>query len=128
MNAKDLFLNWGMLLIGVITNVMGMYLVKMKMNELGGIDVSSMKMALGYFLLLLRSPLAMIGAILFIIAPFPYAVAISRMELSLAYPLSIALSCLIIVPLTFIFFGESITFNKIAAIAMILVSLYFLYR
>lgn len=128
MIVRDIFLSWGMLLIGVFTNVTGMYLVKMKMNELGGIEVSSLKAVLGYFLIFARSPLAVIGVILFLIAPLPYAIAVSRMELSLVYPLSIALSCLIIVPLTFIFFGESVTLNKIVAIAMILGSLYFLYR
>ena len=128
MNLRDFFLSWGMLIIGVFANVMGMYLVKMKMNELGGIEVSSLRMVVTYFLALARSPLAVIGAIIFLIAPLPYAIAISRMELSVAYPLSIALSCLILLPLTFIFFGESVTFNKVAATAMILASLYFLYK
>jgi len=128
MNAKNFFLSWGMLIIGVIMNVMGMYLVKMKMNEIGIMEVSSFKVVLNYFLMLIKSPFAVAGIVLFLVAPLPYAISISRLELSLAYPLSIALSCLIILPLTFIFFGESITFNKIAAVVMILISVYFLYK
>jgi multidrug transporter EmrE-like cation transporter len=107
---------------------MGMYLVKMKMNEMGSIEVGSLKVILNYFMMLVKSPLAVIGVILFMVAPLPYAISISRLELSLAYPLSIALSCLIILPLTFIFFGETITFNKITAVVMILISIYFLYK
>ncbi|MFA6078139.1 MAG: hypothetical protein WC779_00110 [Candidatus Omnitrophota bacterium] len=128
MHSKDIFLSWGMLFIGVIMNVMGMYFIKMKMNELGGMQVSSVKVLADYFLMFMRSPLAVVGVALFLLAPLPYAVAVSRMELSVAYPLSIALSCLIIVPLTFIFFGESVTANKVIAIFMILGSLYFLYK
>jgi multidrug transporter EmrE-like cation transporter len=117
-----------MILAGVITNVLGMYLIKMKMNALGAMDVSSFKPAIGYFFALAKSPVALTGVVLFMIAPVPFAIALSRMELSTAYPLSIAMSCLIIVPLTFVFFGEGVSPNKIVAILMIIASLYFMYR
>ncbi len=128
MGSKDLFLSWGMLLMGVLANVAGIYLVKMRMNELGGIQVSSVKVVVDYFLMFIRSPLATLGVVLFLLAPLPYAIAVSRMELSVAYPLSIALSCLILAPLTIIFFGEALTLNKAVAIVMIIASLYFLYK
>lgn len=128
MNPKGFFLTWGMILAGVVTNVLGMYLIKMKMNGLGAIEVSSFGAFIGYFFTLAKSPAAIIGVVLFMIAPLPFAVALSRMELSTAYPLSIALSCLIVVPLSAIFFGEVININKIIAIVMIIASLYFLYK
>ncbi|MCM8790632.1 MAG: hypothetical protein NC938_02920 [Candidatus Omnitrophica bacterium] len=128
MNLKTFLLTWGMILVGVIMNVLGMYFVKMRMNELGAIELTSVKAVTGYFLSLVMSPLALVGLILFLLAPLPSAIALSRMELSIAYPLSIALSCLIIVPLASIFFGEIVNMNKILAIVMIIASLYFMYK
>jgi multidrug transporter EmrE-like cation transporter len=100
----------------------------MKMNDLGVIDVNSLKAFFGYFFALAKSPVAIAGFVLFMVAPAPFAIALSRMELSTAYPLSVALSCLIVVLLSTTFFGEPFTLNKILAIAMIIVSLHFLYR
>jgi multidrug transporter EmrE-like cation transporter len=117
-----------MILAGAIMNVSGMYLIKMKMNTLGAMDVSSLRQAAGYLVALARSPAAVVGVVLFTIAPLPSAVALSRMELSTAYPLAIAFGCLILVPLTALFFGESVSVNKIIAIIMIVMSLYFLYK
>jgi len=128
MNPKSLFLTWGMILAGVVTNVLGMYLIKMKMNDLGAIQVTSLGSVIQYFFMLAKSAAAMTGFVLFMIAPVPFAIALSRMELSTAYPLSIALSCLMVVPITALFFGETIGANKVIAIVMIITSLYFLYK
>ena len=128
MTAKDFFLSWGMVLAGVVMNVAGIYIVKLKINNIGAIQFDSMRVVVEYFLTLAKSPLAIIGGILIMAAPFPYAIALSRMQLSMAYPLSIALNCAIILPLSIIFLGESVTVNKLTAIGMVLISLYFLYK
>ena len=128
MIIKDFFLSWGMLLIGVVMNVFGIYVVKMKINELGEFSFGSFATVVNYFLTLAKSPLAIIGAVAIMAAPFPYAIALSKMELSIAYPLSVALNCILVLFLTVLFLGESLTWNKAGAIAMILVSLFFLYK
>lgn len=128
MNIKEFCLSWGMLLIGSIMNVFGVYVIKMKINTLGGFQFNSLGGVFDYFLALMRFPLVIIGAIFVLIVPLPYAIALSKMELSVAYPLSVAFNCLIILPLAAIFLGESITLSKLVAVGLILVSLYFLYK
>ena len=49
-------------------------------------------------------------------------------EISTVYPVSVALNFLILIPLTIIFLGESLTASKVAGIFFIIVSLYLLYK
>ena len=128
MNTKEFFLTWGMLLLGVLMNVFGVYVVKMKINALGSVQFSSIGTFFNYFLTLAKSPLALLGAAAILAAPFPYAIALSRMQLSIAYPVSVALNCLIIIPLTVLFMGEILTWYKVAGIGFMLISLYLLYK
>lgn len=127
MNMKEFLLSWGMLFIGVLLNVFGIYIIKLKINTLGNIQLESIGAMIGYFLTLIKMPLVIVGAISVLAAPLPYAIALSRLELSIAYPASVALNCLIILPLTIIFLGEDLTFTKAIGMGLILVSLYLLY-
>jgi len=128
MNSKEFFLTWGMLIIGVIMNVFGIYVVKVKMNILGQVQLSSFGTVFNYFFTLLKSPLALCGVLAVLAAPLPLAIAVSRMELSVAYPAAIAFNFVILVPLSVLFLGESITLGKAAGIGLIVISLYLLHK
>lgn len=128
MNITTSALTWGMLLLGVLMNVIGIYAVKVKMNALGSMGVGSIGAVVGYLVELVKSPSALIGGVLVMAAPLPYAVALSRMQLSIAYPISIALNFLVILPITVIFLGEALTINKLLGGFLILVSIYLLYK
>ena len=128
MNLREFGLSWGILLIGVFMNVLGIYTVKVKINALGAISFESLGAFFSYFATLLKSPVALAGALAVILAPIPYAIAISRMQISTAYPVSIALTFLLLLPLSILFLGETMTISKSIAIVMILASLFLLYR
>lgn len=128
MNMKDFLLSWGMLILGVLLNVFGAYAVKAKINTLGSIPFDSVLSVINYFFALIKFPLAIAGAIAILAAPFPYAIALSRMDLSIAYPVSVAINCLILIPITILFLGEMLTVNKSIGILLILVSLFLLHK
>ena len=128
MNVKEFFLSWGMLFLGVIMNVVGVYLVKLKINELGAVQFDALMSVITYFIDLIRTPLVLVGAFFVLAAPLPYAIALSRMDLSVAYPFSIALNCLIILPIAVIYLGEGFTWNKAIGTGLIIISIYVLYR
>jgi len=128
LKLQNYFLSWGMILIGVFMNVLGAYVVKLKINELGGIQFESIKTVITYFWNLASFPLAFMGGILIMAAPFPLAIALSRMELSTAYPASVGLNFIILLPLTTIFLGESLVWTKIIAIILIIISLVLLHK
>jgi multidrug transporter EmrE-like cation transporter len=123
---KEILLSWGTLVLSVIFNVFGVFVIKLKMNELGPVSVNSPKAFTSYFLLLLSSKILVTGVILFFISPFIFAVALSRMELTVAYPVQILLNLLFLAILAVMFLGEGLTITKIAAMILAFVSIYLL--
>jgi multidrug transporter EmrE-like cation transporter len=128
MNAKDFFLSWGMLVIGVIMNIFGTSVIKLKMNLLGRIDFDSLFGFCGYFVSLAKHPAALLGIIAVLAAPVPLAIALSRMELSVAYPVATALNFLVLIPFSIAILGETFTVTKLLAVGLIAVSVYLLYK
>ena len=121
-------LDWAMLVLGAVLNVGGIYLVKVEMTRAGAVPMTSFLSAATYFLGLATSPRAVVGAAAIFLAPFPYAVAVSRMDLSVAYPASIALNCLILLPFAAGGLGEAMSASRIVAIGLVMVSVYLLSR
>src|SRR5688572_14372130 len=98
-SIKEFGLSWGMLTAAAVLNVLGLYAVKAKLAALGAVPVTSVSAAIDYVVGFARSPVALVGVVCIFAAPFPHAVALSRMPLSLAYPASVALTCLLLLPL-----------------------------
>jgi multidrug transporter EmrE-like cation transporter len=121
-------LDWLLLLMGAALNAIGIYLVKQEMTRIGAVPLTSVLSVVTYFLGLATSPLAVLGALAVFLAPFPYAVAVSRMALSVAYPASIALNCLILLPFAGIGLGEALSGSRLLAIGLIVLSVYLLSR
>jgi len=128
MRMKNLFLSWGMLFLGVAFNAYGIFVIKHRLNDLGEIQLSSIRIVIDYFIVLLKSPLVISGVVLFFLAPFLSAVALSRMQISVAYPAQVGLNFTFLLLLAFIFLGEALTINKIIAISLVICSIYFLYK
>ena len=128
MAIKEFFSTWGMVFLSVLMNTIGIYLIKLKMNEIGSINLESLRTIIWYFIQLIRMPLAILGGIIFFLAPLPSAIAMSKMELSVVFPLTVALSCLLLVPMSVLTLGESISAGKISAIIIILIGIYLLYK
>ena len=63
-----------------------------------------------------------------LLAPVPLAVALSRMELSVAYPVATALSFLFLIPFSILFLSEAFTVSKLIAVGLIVVSVWLLYK
>ena len=86
-----------MLILSVIFNAYGVFLIKQRLNILGEIPLHSISIMINYILEFLKSPITIIGVVMFGLAPFFFAVAISRMEISIAYPVQVGLNFVIIV-------------------------------
>lgn len=128
MPIKNIFLSWGMLSLSVFFNVYGVFVIKYKINELGEMRLNSFHFLVNYFIALLKSPLVISGVILFFLSPFLFAIALSRMEISVAYPVQVGFNFILLLILAFIFLGEHLTINKIIGISLVICSIYFLYK
>jgi multidrug transporter EmrE-like cation transporter len=123
---KDFALGWGTLVLSVAFNAFGVFVVKWRLNELGTLPLNSFKDALGYSWLLLKSPLVVPGLVLFLVAPFLFAVALSRMEISVAYPAQLGLNLVVLLLFGCFLLREQMTLFKIIGILCVLLGVYFM--
>lgn len=121
-------LTWGMVIAFAFFNTLGTIIMKQYVDKLGPANAESSSALTDYFFTLLKNPIFLLGMSLTFLAAFFWIIALSRMELSLAYPLGIALSFLFIIFWSIVLFSESITVNKTLSIIFILIGLYFLYK
>jgi multidrug transporter EmrE-like cation transporter len=128
MTFKAVTLSWGMLVVAVLLNGLGLYVVKAKLNALGAVPVGTITALTDYCVSFARSPTALFGVLCILAAPLPHAIALSRMPLGIAYPASVALTCLVVIPLSIITLGEPLGAPRVAGAALLLVSLVLLFR
>ena len=126
MVPTQFFMSWGMLVLSVVFNAYSIFLIKRRLNELGEINLNSFLFVFNYGLEFLKSSGAITGLILFLAAPFFLAVAVSRMELTIAYPVQVGLNFILVIVLSLIYLGESLTLEKGIGIGLVIGSIYFL--
>ena len=127
MNIKNI-ITWLMVLGYVILNSFGALAIKSCLNKLGEIKLESSKSIFFYFIELFKAPLAIIGFFAIFLSAFIWMAALSRMEISIAYPAAIALNFAIVVIIGLLLFSETLTITKIAGIILILISIFLLSR
>lgn len=120
---KLYFLSWGMLILSVLFNALGVFVIKWRMNQVGAFQYESFLSTLSYFFLLIKPPIVFFSIVLFFIAPFLFAIALSHMEITIAYPVQISLNFLILLLLAVIFLGEKLTLMKGLGIFLILIGI-----
>lgn len=119
---------WLMVFLYVLLNSYGALIIKFKVSQLGKVDTSHLKAAFSYFLLLFSSPLVISGLCSIFLSALAWMTALSRMEISLAYPVAVGANFLIVVCLGLILYGETISINKGIGIALIFLSIFILSR
>ncbi len=127
-DMKELFLSWGLLILSVIFNAGGVFIVKWNLNHMGAIQTTSLKTIFQAMVLLLKSPGVISGVILFFIAPVLFIIALSRMDIAVAYPVQVGLNFLILLLLAVFFLGEQITPFRWIGLGFIFCGIYFLNR
>jgi multidrug transporter EmrE-like cation transporter len=123
---KEWSLSWGMLVLSVIFNALGVFIIKLRLNEIGVLTPGSWKAVFSYFFVMMKSPLVVVGLVLFFLAPFLFVIALSRMDIVVAYPAQIGLNFFILVVLAVIFLGEQITLLKVWGTVLVLTGVYLL--
>lgn len=125
----NLFLStWGLIFFAALMDVIGAFAVKLKINELGSVNYNGLYDVIEYLINLAKFPAVWFGTFLILTAPLPYALALSRMELSTAYPVIVTLNALLLIPIAVIFLNESLTFYKIIGFIIIIIGLYFIHK
>ena len=125
---RELLLSWGMVGAYVILNSFGALAIKQAVHHIGMAQASSLKDVVSFFAATFVSPLVLPGLFAIGLSACAWIIALSRMELSIAYPVAVALNCLIVVSAGLALYGETLSLNKLVGIGLLLSSIILLFR
>jgi len=112
-------------LISVIFNVSGQYSIKTGMNKFGNIELNnSIISTLSQVILM---PNIILGLIFYIISSISWFIALSKLELSTAYPL-LSIGYVLLMFISYLFLNESLGINKIIGTLLIVGGIFFISR
>ena len=126
--TKDFALSWGLIILSALFDSYAAFIVKMKFNQAGPIDFSSITLLLAYFSKWLRSPLLLTALATFLLAPGLWFFALNRIDLSVGYPTLVGFHLLFVLIFGIFFLGEAFTPQKAMGVLLIVLSLYFLFK
>lgn len=124
---NQFFLTWGLVIIAALMDVAGILVIKLRLNVLGPIKFDSVNGTFVYCLKIISTPLTFLAAVIIALSPVIYAFALSRMNLSIAYPLIIGFSAIFLLILSYMILNESITLNNILGMLLILFGISLIY-
>lgn len=111
-------------IISVLLNVLGQFSIKYGVNNFGDIDLS--KNIFKVLLKLIFYPYIILGLIIYGIGSIFWILALSKNDLSFAYPL-LSIGYIIILIISYLFLKEEITFIKIFGVILISFGICFIF-
>jgi len=124
--VQQSLLNWGILILSALCNALGVFIIKIGLNRQGAVYFSPLREVVFYFFRLLKSPLVISGGLLFFLAPFLFATALSRMDISVAQPAQVGLNFSILMLCAVFFLKEKFSFRKGFGVLLVLLAIFFL--
>jgi len=128
MNIREQILSWTMVGAYILLNSFGALAIKQTVHRVGKADLASFQGLTGFLATTFMSPLVWIGLFAIALSACAWIIALSRMELSIAYPVAVALNGLIVVAAGFALYGEALSWSKLSGIVLLLCSLVLLFR
>ena len=125
---KDFFLSWGLIIVAAFFNSYASFVVKLRFNQLGKIEISSLGKTVRYLFTFLKSPIVLSAVVTFILSPLFWFAALNKIDLSVAIPVQFSLHLLLALTFSSFFLKENVDIKKIAGVICLAVSLFFLYK
>ena len=114
------------ILISVLTSTVGQLLLKMGMNRVGSITLS-MNQILTTTWKMVTNPYVFIGLAIYLAGTIFWLAALSRVDLSYAYPFA-SLSYVVMLVASWMMFDEQITLSRVIGTVVIGVGVLLIYR
>lgn len=127
MILKEWMSGWGLLIISGTLDALAVLFIKMSFNQFGAIPLNSLNGFLEYFQIFLKSPMAILGILFYALSPFLWFLALSRLEVTQAYPILVSLHLVLTAIIAVALLGEQMTLYKLLAIVLILASVFLIY-
>ncbi|MHC3924511.1 4-amino-4-deoxy-L-arabinose-phosphoundecaprenol flippase subunit ArnF [Alcaligenes nematophilus] len=116
----------GLVLAAVFLNTFAQMLLKAGTNSLQILLLPERGVFYSVFRALFN-PFITSGLILYVLSFAVWVVVLSKLEVSVAYPL-LSLGYLVGLVLAWVFFGEVVTFNKVIGVCFLMIGTYFITR
>lgn len=113
------------LVISMLFGVVGQLFIKRGLNNLGALDFAAG--LVGSYLRVFLSPLVILGLGIYVLGVFFWLYALSKVDLSYAYPF-VSLSYVLVILASWMFLGEHITPLRGAGVAAICVGVLLIAR
>ena len=118
---------WGFIIASAVIDVVAIIIIKARLNELGPVNLLSFKDTIAYCVNVVSTLQSFIATIFLLLTPVLYGFALSRVNLSTAYPLIIGFSAISLVLCSYLFLEESITLMKRIGVSTIVVGITLIY-
>ncbi len=112
-------------LISILFNVSGQYSIKLGLNKFGAIEINNT--IITTFSKIIIHPNIMLGLVFYIISAFSWLIALSKLDLSVAYPM-LSIGYVILMLVSYFFLNESLGINKILGTLLIVGGIIFISR
>lgn len=112
-----------MVLLYVLLNASGALIIKNYLNHAGTVSFDSISAALKSLWKIFTAP-QVIGAFAALFgAAIAWIIALSRMDLSVAYPVAVGLNFGVVVGISLFFYGEPVTLQKLIGLSLVFMSI-----
>lgn len=115
--------SWGLVILSAVCDSYAAYVVKHKFNMQGQMDWSSFAAIKAYLWEFIQSPLLLTAIVTFIAAPALWFFALNRLDLSVAYPVLVALHLVLVMLTGALLLGEDVNGFKVAGTVLLMASL-----
>ena len=119
---------WVLVFAAALCDSYAAFIVKLKFNELGKMDLSSWGSFFAYMLTFIKSPLLMTALTTFVAAPGLWFLALNRLELSSAYPVRVRLHLLFVLLFGVGLLGKQLSTTKMIGTGLIFFAMYLFNR
>lgn len=120
--------SYGLIILSAFLDSFAAYMVKARFGQVERIDFSSIKAFLKWMLIFLESPMMILALIGFVIAPGLWFLALNKIQLSVGYLFLVAFHVAFIMILSVGYLGEPLTFRKMSAGLLLLISIFLIYE
>jgi len=126
MTDRPIMVNAALVLIGVLLSVTAQLLLKAGTNAVGYFDFERQSLMIAAFKLAIQ-PYVVVALFLYLVSMAVWILALSRIEVSVAYPM-LSLGYAVNAVAAWLIFGEQLTTGRIAGIAIIMLGVLILAR
>ena len=120
--------SWGLIIMAAFVDVVAIMIIKLRLNKLGPIDLTMFRSIIKYCYEVISTPLTFTACILLLLSPVLYGFALSRLNLSSAYPVAIGIGCIFLIFVSYYVLNEPITLKKLSGIILILAGVFIIYK